>query len=110
MEEKKNTSRKQDDKKEANTSSDGKESCEEKASDKGTKSRGSEKTNKKGTSDGDVTGSDKDEKKGVRNSGRTARQFSPLCVIVNRIKLQTIAFKLSTFVCNYSKSFSLSSS
>ena len=41
---------------------------------------------------------------------RNRTVFSPLCVIVNRIKLQTIAFTLSTFVCNYSKSFSLSSS
>lgn len=36
--------------------------------------------------------------------------LSPLCVIVDRIKLQTIAFRFSTFVCNYSKSLSLSSS
>jgi len=38
---------------------------------------------------------------------RNRTVFSPLCVIVNRIKLQTKAFKLSTFVCNYSKNFSL---
>lgn len=39
---------------------------------------------------------------------RNRTVFSPLCVIVDRIKLQTIAFRLSAFVCNYSKeSFTL---
>lgn len=39
---------------------------------------------------------------------RNRTVFSPLCVIADRIKLQTIAFRLSAFVCNYSKeSFTL---